>query len=418
VARPYHSPSSIALGARCQHAWALRYIAGVRDPDVSWDQIVAGAPHTNRQRATALGKAVHAVLEAWQLSGNGHAPDIDWRGLPGAIALSGAHLMPHPSEVIEAQVERGIGRVALPPREGDGPTTALRVHGVLWAGYRDLLVKPNAEAAARLGLRDDWILIDYKSTASIERYALTPAELARDVQANLYALDVCEELAREYVQARWIYFETKRVRRAAAVDATLRRDDALAVLEPCAALARELDAIPDVASAPKNPLACGDYGGCPHHHSVGGPCDARRSIGSLIQARVKKKVNDMALDPAIQARFNAIKNGAAPAAPAPATPPAEAPAAAAPATPPAEAPAAAAPPIAAETPATTATLAAPRAPRTSRKAAAAPAPAAPSGIVAVMAALQVELAAAQADVDAAQARVNATLAMMREAIAA
>jgi hypothetical protein len=356
---------------------------------------MAGAKHTPRQRAAALGVAVHAVNEAWHLR-----RPIDWRGLPGEIALSGAHFMPHPDEALDVYVESGIGNVPLPPRDGDGPTTALEVHGIRWVGYRDLLVLPSAKAAARLGVLPHWLLVDYKTTANITRYALTPAELVRDVQANLYALDVCEGFALGAVQARWIYYETKRVRRAHPVDVVLRRDDALEVMRAPAELARELDAISDVASAPKNPAACGDYGGCPHHVSVGGPCDARRSVGALIQARVSKKVNNMALAPDIQARFDALKNksnGTVAPAPAP-TPDATPPDAAT------EAPPAAAAP-------------APRSPR-GRKPAAASAPAAASGVVGIVLALQAELTAAQAELDAARAKVDGVLAMIREAVAA
>lgn len=420
--RAFHSASSIALGARCRHAWALRYIAGIRDPEITWDDVIAGKPYTNRQRSTALGKAVHAVNEAWQ-----RGDPVDWRGLPGEIALSGAHLIPHPSEALDVHVETGIGLVPLPPREGnEGPDTALNVHGVLWVGYRDLLTLPSAAAAKRLGVLPHWLLVDYKTTASIERYALTPAELARDVQANLYAIDVCDGFALDAIQARWVYYESKRVRRAEARDVIIRRDDALAVLEPAAVLARELDAIPDVASAPKNPLACGDYGGCPHHVSVGGPCDARRSIGALIQARVKKQVNTMALSPEVQARFDAMKaarNGAAthvtvlPDQPAPAATATQA-----------GTQTVVAPNVAVMLPDQPAPTPPPRAPRSPRKprtpaAAEAVAPVeaaapAPSGVAGVVLALQAELAAAQAEVETATAKRDSVLAMIREALAA
>jgi hypothetical protein len=396
--RPFHSASSIALGARCRHAWALRYLAKLRSPDLTWSEIEAGADHTSRQRSAALGKAVHAVNEAWHLR-----QPVDWRGLPGEIALSGAHLMPHPGEALDVHVENGIGLVPLPPSD-DGPRTALEVHGVRWVGYRDLLVLPSAAAAARLGVLPHWLLVDYKTTASIERYALTPDALRVDIQANMYALDVCEGFALDAIQARWIYYETKRVRRAQPVDVTIQRDDAQSMLEAPAALARELDAIERVELAPKNPSACGDYGGCPYHISAGGPCDARRSIGALIQARVLKKVNNMSLDPAVLAKFNAIKagNGAAP-------PPAAEPVTAAGITP--------APTTDVAAPAPVATRK-PRTPRTPAAAASTPAPAAPTTTVGLVLALQAELAAAQAEVEAATAKRESVLAMIREAVAA
>jgi len=78
VPRPYHSPSSLALGARCEYAWALRYVAGIRDVEIEWDDIAsgrvkvvpAGEPITDpkrqcraKQRSASLGKAMHRVGE-------------------------------------------------------------------------------------------------------------------------------------------------------------------------------------------------------------------------------------------------------------------------------------------------------------------------------------------------------------------
>jgi hypothetical protein len=321
--RPYHSPSSIKLANRCEYAWALRYIEGRRPPDTE---------------AQARGKAVHATLETWYLA----AKEPDWQSFAGQIAHSGAHLLPHPEQCEAVHVERGIGTTPLvlhyhgeskdywvrPTFEpgakvanvtGDAqhtaaarakgvPLTALDIGGVRWAGFIDLLAKPMTTESRRLGLPRGWLMADYKSSANIGRYALTPAELRADVQANLYAIDACERLDLDAIPARWLYLETKRVRRAKAVDVTLHRDDALQVIEPCNTRARELDSLTEVRAATKNPRACGDYGRtCEYHKSIGGPCDARRSVGSLVQVRVKK-VEPMPLDPKLRARFQGLAN--------------------------------------------------------------------------------------------------------------
>src|SRR5690606_26890144 len=241
----------------------------------------------------------------------------------------------HPS-LCEAYPEAAIGTVPLPPREDareGAPTTALRVHGVLWAGFRDLVALPTREERKRLRLPPaphDWVLFDYKTSANVARYALSADALRADVQANLYAIDVIEWLAREHglrvdrLPARWVYLESKRGRRAEPRDTVIAYEDAQRVIEPCAALARELDQIERVEDAPQNPRACGDYGGCPYHVSAGGPCDARRSVGTLIQARVKPKRKDnqaMAISEDMKARFAALANkGAAATAEAPDAP--------------------------------------------------------------------------------------------------
>lgn len=304
--RPYHSASSIKLAQRCEYAYALQYIAGLREPEITWEQIEAGAPHEPRQRSTALGKYGHTVLENWYL-----AKPPDWASFPGQVMLSGAHLLPHPERVEWVGVERPIGNVPIDNPNADGPQSVIVIDGVKWAGFRDLLARPLPAEAKRLGLPVGTTLIDYKTSADIGRYALTAAELHEDVQANLYAYATALEHGTAETHARWVYFETKRVRRAKAVDVAISRENALRVLEPCNTLARQLDSLADVKAATKNPHACGDYGGCRHHVTRGGTCDARRSLGGLIQARVKKELPNMAINPDLKKKFDGLKKAPA-----------------------------------------------------------------------------------------------------------
>jgi hypothetical protein len=300
----------------CDRAWAYRYIAKLREPEVAWND--AKAPP--RLRSKALGTAVHAVGEAWQTPG---ARSPDWRSLPGQIFLSGAHYIPHPERVHEARVEAQLGAVPLPlSKHADGPTVAYELHGVLWAGKRDLLVSaPGEFIRLKIAAPDGWALYDYKSSASIERYALTPVELERDPQANLYTHATCTELGLDEIPARWVYFETKKVRRAMPVDATVQRSNAYEIMGPLAEKAKRLDLIASVEDAEMNTGACGEYGGCYYHVSQGGPCNARRSLGGLIQARVRKKETDMPLSAAAQAQFDKLRNGTPAAKGAPPPPP-------------------------------------------------------------------------------------------------
>ena len=287
MARPYHSPSSIALGKRCRRAWAYCYIAGIRDPRVDWQEswaVKLPPGVTSRMRSLALGVAMHAVVERWYR----HEP-INWTTYPAQVFLSGAHLLPHPDRVRAGYVEQAIGMLPHAVPVGDhAPPTALEVHGVRFAGFKDLLVHAPAELA-RLKIAGEWLLADYKSSASIARYAPKPAALEVDVQANLYGLDACMRLDLDSIAARWVYFETKRKRVAAPVDVTVTRARALDILGPVAELARELDTIETVEDATPNADACEDYGGCTHHVSRGGPCSARRNLGLSIQLRASKK---------------------------------------------------------------------------------------------------------------------------------
>lgn len=374
--RPYHSPSSLALGARCEAAWAWTYVAGIREPEITWEAIEAGAPWSRSQRATALGKAMHKVGEDWY---RGFAPK--WESFPGKVFASGVHLLPQPSKCDVIEVERAIGTEPSGIVEEGRPPTVLIVDGVRFAGFRDLAVLIDGE----------WRLYDYKSSANIARYAKTAADLLVDPQCNLYALDLMTAHDLHVIPARWVYFETKDTRRAKPVDVLIERQRSLDLLAALAPLARRLDAIEDPAFAACNTDACGDYGGCAHHISAGGPCLARRSLGTLIQLKKRKDTENMPLDANIRAQFTAV---AAKLANASAPPPAETQAET-----PVEAPAETPAP---ETPAEPARK--PRAPRKSKEAEAPPPPAAPApaeGAVATVLRLQSELAEAQAALDVA-----------------
>lgn len=306
-----HSPSSVDLGTRCAYAWALRYLMGIRDREVSWKQVEAGIECTSRERSTALGKAVHEVNEARYLGRrNPYKPNA----LPTLVAQSGFGLLPQPEKCNLIQVEHEIGEL---PSGHDKIKHAMRVHGVLWWGKRDLVVRAPGELRRLIGVSAatrarGTMLGDYKSSKNITRYAKSAEKLFTDVQCNLYALDVADAFRLQEVFARWLYLETQAKRRARAVDVFIPREHALEVLLAPCAKARELETITELTPDLMNPRACGDYGGCPHHKSAGGVCEARRSIGALIQARVvRKDQNSMALTPEQKAKFEAKKAAAA-----------------------------------------------------------------------------------------------------------
>lgn len=307
--RPYHSPSSIALGLRCRRAWAYHYIAGLREPAVPWREEMAlprwdhgkgkfvlpdGTFVTAAQRGAALGGAMHEIGESYLLSKG----RIDWHSFPGQVFQSGKHHLPHPEKILSKEIETPIGRVPLVKRPGKPkhdrePTVALLVHGVRWAGYKDGLIHAPDEWR-RLGVVTTRpVTIDYKSTSNIAEHALTSAELADDVQASLYAIDYCEATGDTAAQMRWIYFEAKKIRRSLPVDTLITLNRAYGTLSHCADLARELDTITRVEDAPQNPEACCDYGppdriNCRFHRVNGGLCNARRP-NRFAPVQIKKK---------------------------------------------------------------------------------------------------------------------------------
>lgn len=329
--RRYHSASSDALGQRCRRAWYYRYVAGIREPQYEWSAIkhykwdpaaAVGDEYgryrdpngtdtiTAVQRSTALGKAMHTTLERWYDPRRG---EPDWHDLPGQIAQAGLPLLPHPERVHIAQPEKPLGTDAEIETE-HGVMHCRRIDGVLWAGSRDLVVSAPAECI-RLGIDapDGWLLVDYKSSAKLyddadgPTHSLTSDELARDTAALLYTHATCEEYRLPSLPLWWVYFETKRVRRAKAVGATVRADVAAEAVHAMSARARQLDTIRDEQDAEQNPRECFAYGGCSHHISAGGPCNAVRSYGQIVTPRITKAGRTVALDPSVSARFDKFK---------------------------------------------------------------------------------------------------------------
>ncbi len=302
--RLYHSPSSIELGRRCKRAWYYRYVEGIRKPEEPWVPGVKGA---------RLGTAIHATLEAYYTPGM----TPDWLWFPGEVAASGERLLPEPSASLA--IEKGLGEStgqSIGPGHDGHERFTVTIAGVPWLGYRDLVDYRPPYAR----------LFDYKSTASIQRYAKSTAELLQDLQANLYAYDTMTEIGASELFCRWVYFETGKVRRAEPRDFVVRRAEAFGVIECAAEVAKEIDVIDHIDQAPMNTLACADFGGCEFHEKAGGPCSARVAVGALIQARVpkpipKEGINPMPLDKSkLVARFGNAP-GAAPSPPPAADPP-------------------------------------------------------------------------------------------------
>lgn len=269
MGRIYHSASSAKTGARCRRLWAYQYIDGIREPEVAWELIEAGQFVLPRVRAVSLGKATHHTADLYF----NRAPGIAWHRLPGQILASGLGALPSPDDCAEIEVEHSIGTIPLPasPRP-DAPSTALLVCGVPWAGFRDL--------AVRLLISPEWHQVDYKTTGDIARWAMTPAKLQDDLQACVYTIDGCDRWHVDDLHSRWLYLETKRVRRAWPVDVRITRQHAEGIVAPYAALCMELDKIQSSAEAEPNLDACADYGGCSMHITQGGPCTARRTLAA------------------------------------------------------------------------------------------------------------------------------------------
>jgi hypothetical protein len=305
VPRLYHSPSSLALGDEskdgCERAWAYRYIEGLHSPEIAWADIASGKVRvlkpgealtdprrecTAKQKGAALGAALHKIGERFY-----RRMSVNWTSLPGQIFTSGIHLLPRPEECSWVEVEAEIGRAAIQSKH---LRHALDLDGLLLAGKRDLTARA-ARWCKLQGFRTagGLILFDYKSTSNILKWAKSADEIRDDVQFCAYALDLMQRYGLSELTGRWIYFETKDIRRAIAVDVTVSRAHAEKIIRSQIPLVRHLDTIQSVADARCNLEACSkfghpDYVNCQYHECNGGPCTAHKSLSDRIKAQERK----------------------------------------------------------------------------------------------------------------------------------
>jgi hypothetical protein len=373
--------------------------------------------------ATELGGQVHKVFEAYYRGLTG-AQAPQWASRAGQIASSALHLLPAPDACDLVVPEDAVGgpwcgehRVVLAPdgdrvtfgpdgcRDDSKPTRAIVIDGVRYAGFVDLLVTLEAPVAVGIGadhaVEKGALLIDYKTSSDPRRYGKTPEALADNFAANLYAINAAMRLGIDRVPCRWPYISTGHRREAVPSDFTVDVSRAWDVVASRTALVRRLESYERPEDAPCNPEACADFGGRACHMSKGGPCNAKRSIRSLILSTCKGETK-MALSPELQAKFEAMRNKKTPVEEAPVE---EAPVEEAPVE---EAPVEEIPPPPPTLPPTAVNVLAPakaRAPRAAKVAPTTPAPLESAGDRATrIAGLARNLADAQAKVDEILAR--------------
>lgn len=269
----YHSPSSLELagdgallpGHGCRRAWALRYIAGLRKPEVTW----ADAEHARYgelppgSRSAALGTEVHRYAE-WWLLGDARidSPGL-WETLPGKVLQSMLPHLPPRGSFTRAQIE---------------VAWTMAVDGVRFTGKADA-VRPGE-------------VIDHKTTRSIVDWAKRSARVAAklggvslldDLQGSLYALWSAWRgragAPRRSTRLRWTYGETDRVRRSLPIMQDVPTAHARKVVGKWLPVAREVGTYRTVADAPANTLGCFDYGGC--WYRFAGHCAEPKDYGAI-----------------------------------------------------------------------------------------------------------------------------------------
>jgi hypothetical protein len=228
-----------------------------------------------------------------------NADELEREGLRSRFwqtVQAGLHLLPNPIDCLEIRPEQEI-EIAPVPLVSVGDNGELRPI----EGTRDLMVRTTrrefdrlfpAMGAAWHAMADGWLVVDFKTSASPEKWAKDPDKLYEDQQGVIYPLAALREpeLARyDAIPCRWVYFPSREpYRTAKASDFVQSRVHAEAAYMELSRKAQEIVSLIRLRvpgdRAKKNPQACNAYGGCKRHRNKGGTCDARQNFGAAAHA--------------------------------------------------------------------------------------------------------------------------------------
>jgi len=298
------SASQLKAADQCFISWAFTYLYGLRSPSKPYQ---------------VFGKLIHACLESYAITGNVYKPDIDGELSNDLSALTDVNR----SRFLKEAPPRALNATRLLPDLSQcrrWPEEVFTFNSSQYFTGPDLSWSPRSKIDLIVNSGSRWLVTDYKSTRGkrvsksdarelgIEPgfhpwfYVPTAAELRNDVQFILYALAVMQAADVTEIEGRWIYILTdeKHSPRSESVDVTVTLDEMIEAgkrwieLGHCITqwklaskqhgppsldhLKRNLPVV--VYPEPKSP--CMQYGGCMHHVTKKGKCDAGMDAASLL----------------------------------------------------------------------------------------------------------------------------------------
>lgn len=227
------SASQLNTYKLCPRKWFIQYREGLRTPT-----------HPSAQ----LGKDVHQVAEDWLRTGL--TPDADTE--TGRIFIPGIPYLPTPGPSLKIEHKFNNGE---------------------FRGFIDLFVPDTPPT-----------VIDHK-TCKTFNWMLTPAALADDYQAIIYANQAIQETGASRVNLRWVYYKTKGTPQSRKTEVTLTKTNIDTKYAELVQLSRNIDKTPtDILKVPGNAKACSAFGGC-HFRSV---CHNERQPMSELLEKLKQ----------------------------------------------------------------------------------------------------------------------------------
>ncbi len=184
-----------------------------------------------------LGSDVHTVLENY-LIGN----QIDYETEAGRIASAGLPYLPQ--HIKKTNIEKQI---------------LFSENNHIFNGYVDFLQQLD---------NSTWIIGDHKTCSTLSS-ALSPEDLKKNTQANIYAQWCFKEKDAEVVKLKWIYYRTKSTPQAKLVEIDITKNEASENFKPILKTGDEIKKIVESKAKSKdverNESACFKYGRCPYY---------------------------------------------------------------------------------------------------------------------------------------------------------
>jgi hypothetical protein len=249
---PLVSASQITLFLECPRKWAWRYLVKIDTP---------------QSAAAALGDEVdQQQLQPYLTEGR----PFDYTKESGYIAASGLEYLPKPGTP-GLEVQKYFSMPSATARNAD---CSARFG---YQGFLDLWLPKGGAPLIEPVIKDRYPVVgDFKTTKDL-RWAKTGAQLAKDVQAQLYATWAMYETGARVVDLVWIYFQTKGTRRSKRTHLRVTADHVVEQFTRIDTAAVEMfdvrkasEASADVSQFPlsltPNVEMCEQYGGCPYRH--------------------------------------------------------------------------------------------------------------------------------------------------------
>lgn len=232
------SATQLQLWTECKRKWGFKYLERLPDPP---------------KPGAALGTEVQdEQVDPWLRDGR----TFDFTRRSGEIAQKLVPLLPAPISTGKSPGLEVRKKFLMP-----SPTGLFAYRGEFDLYAPDSVIVP--------GLKGGRVFLGDVKTTGNPKYAKTEESLRKDIQCQLYSMDIMYETGQDELDAVWFYTKTKGSQRAWRVHLHVKAPDVVEQFQKIDAEGAELVTTrlskPKIDDLPPNPRMCGEYGGCPYN---------------------------------------------------------------------------------------------------------------------------------------------------------